>query len=419
MKVVIFNVKYSENLGDGLLSECMTRVLEQEGVEVDVVDLAGRNSVGTNAGRGLSLKVLKSLPPSLRRLVVRLALKRKIERFKEDWRERIHNADGIILGGGNLFQDDDLNFPTKVGAVLELASETKAPLSIFSVGVTPDWSPRARVLFGRYQEAELSNLSFRDKLARDNWRKHFRSANEGILTLDPGLLTSQFFDKCVSCEPNTIGICVTAPDILTRHATQPARTIPLLSIGKYVELVRYLTAAGFLVRLFCNGAREDFAFAELVYKECKACDAADEDYLELVSRPSDISELVRVIGANSLIIAHRLHACICAHSFGIPTIGLGWDDKVKGFFEAVGREGFVVKDLSTPVEAIMGLVKSGVAEGVDPLHLGRQIAAARNDVIRAAAFSFRQATSPVKAEKLLTSIGAASSVIESRPIIPI
>jgi hypothetical protein len=50
--------------------------------------------------------------------------------------------------------------------------------------------------------------------------------------------------------------------------------------------------------------------------------------------PADLA--VFVAGCD-LIIAHRMHACIAAHSFAVPTIGLTWDEKLTSFFALAGR----------------------------------------------------------------------------------
>ena len=50
MKILVFNVKYSENLGDGLLADCIEETLRAEGGEVETLDLAGRTAVGTSSG---------------------------------------------------------------------------------------------------------------------------------------------------------------------------------------------------------------------------------------------------------------------------------------------------------------------------------------------------------------------------------
>ncbi len=48
MKIVVFNVKYSENLGDGLLAQCIEAGLIRGAghIEVETIDLAGREGFG-------------------------------------------------------------------------------------------------------------------------------------------------------------------------------------------------------------------------------------------------------------------------------------------------------------------------------------------------------------------------------------
>lgn len=66
MKVVVFNVKYSENLGDGLLAECVRSALAsgRDEIEVETIDLAGRQAFATGHGgrRRLALELLHRLP---------------------------------------------------------------------------------------------------------------------------------------------------------------------------------------------------------------------------------------------------------------------------------------------------------------------------------------------------------------------
>jgi len=374
MKIVVFNVRYSENLGDGLLSDCMCRALTNNGFEVEVLDLAGRTTVGTSSRRGLILKLLKILPPFLRRAIVVTVLSNALAGSRAHWREKIDRADGIILGGGNLFQDDDLNFPLKVGAVLELAASLGKPLSIFAVGVTPNWSRKGRSLFGRYQDANLHHLSFRDRLAQENWRSHFNGAPQGEITPDPGILAGSLYERSNAGHSETIGLCITAPDVLTRHATQLPETIPFATLPKIVDLVRHLAARGLKINLFTNGAREDYRFAESILTECRMSSVADTDTLTLLDRPTTVAELVETVSRNSVVIAHRLHACICAHSLGIPTIGLAWDIKVRGFFESVHRADFCIPDASLDASSVVKLVQLSEEQGVD-----RQTLAAQQD----------------------------------------
>jgi polysaccharide pyruvyl transferase WcaK-like protein len=74
---------------------------------------------------------------------------------------------------------------------------------------------------------------------------------------------------------------------------------------------------------------------------------------------------VKWIATQDLLIAHRLHANIVAYSCGVPHIGLGWDPKLKNFFESVGRGDFIIsKDVTDP-RTIPDLAARTVREGID------------------------------------------------------
>ena len=121
MKIVVFNVKFSENLGDGILAQCLEKALCRDGgIEVDTIDLAGRVHFGaTSPHRRSAVRVLHVLPSFARRLAVTQALRSKLRELGDEWDRKISAADAVVLGGGNLFQDDDLNFPLKIGTLLD------------------------------------------------------------------------------------------------------------------------------------------------------------------------------------------------------------------------------------------------------------------------------------------------------------
>jgi hypothetical protein len=79
------------------------------------------------------------------------------------------------------------------------------------------------------------------------------------------------------------------------------------------------------------------------------------------------------------VVAHRLHACIVAVSYGRPVIGLGWDRKVESFFDEIGApEAFA--PAGTPPERIAERAGSAIAP--DPA-LRRRLVMEALDGIRA------------------------------------
>lgn len=371
MKVFVFNVVYSENLGDGLLAQCLEKALCRSGnIEVENVDLAGRPGFGTtSARRGAALRLLHALPAFARRRAVDHALRPKLRALAQEWDEKIASADAIVLGGGNLFQDDDLNFPLKIGTLLDCVRRSGKPLAIFAVGVARDWSPQAHSLFQRVEDTNLVYLSVRDTASRDNWQNHFDAATEPSVVPDPGLLAAQLVSAgstvAASEQPYVVGICITDPLILARHSGKRRSPICLRTTKEYVQLIRLLVKRGHPVRLFCNGAREDQAFAERVFLDARLTRFRATGALKLFERPRTPGDLLGILRSTSVVLAHRLHACIAAYALGIPHVGIGWDQKVASFFRSVWRDGFFADDRGITPEQIAFLIDWAVESGID------------------------------------------------------
>ncbi|XZQ27947.1 hypothetical protein ACTTAL_10305 [Rhodobacter capsulatus] len=64
----LMNVKFSPNLGDGLLSDCLEAGLRARGAAAGSIDLAARTGYGQGlAGRGRVLRLLEAMPPGAAR----------------------------------------------------------------------------------------------------------------------------------------------------------------------------------------------------------------------------------------------------------------------------------------------------------------------------------------------------------------
>ncbi|MCT7375566.1 polysaccharide pyruvyl transferase family protein [Chelativorans salis] len=383
MKVLVFNVKYSPNLGDGVLAECLESTLRRSGCEVETIDLAGRRAYGdAGGGRMGALAILRLLPPRLRRTAVAFVLGRKLRRLRGGWQARVEAADAVVVGGGNLFQDDDLNFPLKIAAVLECACRAERPLAVFAVGVTAHWSDRAAKLFGWLRDCRIVHISVRDRAARDNWIAHFGHRHDVEVCPDPGLLACdlpQVGEAAPALDRPLIGVCVTHPIVLRRHAAIADAQIPLLTVDEYRQLAEWLINAGCRVLLFTNGANEDQRFLDRIMQN-RACAAHVATGLLVAAAPSHTpADLIGTLRRPAAIVAHRLHACIVSYSLGTPQIGLGWDRKVESFFRSVGREGFFLQGDVTP-QQIGGLVLKAMDEGIDVETHGRHLGHARQAV---------------------------------------
>lgn len=380
-QIAIFSVKYSPNLGDGLLSECLEAELMHQvpGLVIVALDLAGRVSYGNSIShRKLALRVLDAMPLPLRQFVARTALQRLARRqLHPMWKQALAGCDAAIIGGGNLFADADLNFPIKIHAALSELRTRDIPVAVFGVGVTRNWSARGSALFSTgLAGVRLADVTVRDDRSQRIWNDLLRDSGvrQADRAFDPGLLTAQHFPAAPAKDAG-IGFCITDPVALRYHAAPGAVSGDLTTW--YGEAIAALADAGQQVTLFTNGSPEDAA-----YLAANAAAWTAHDKVTLAPAFDCPAQLVDCISRCTLVVAHRMHACIAAHSYGIPTIGLSWDVKLNSFFDAVGRPEWVIDPAHTAAGALPSLVTRATAEGIDADALAALVADCRRCVAR-------------------------------------
>lgn len=366
MKIVQFGLCYSPNVGDGIIAECLAHAIRHKrpGAEVVAIDLSGRQGFGavTIRNRSLALAVLSRMPSGPRRWLVEKMMCRVLDRVEPAWTAAVAEASLAIVGGGQIFSDADLNFCVKIARAARIIAAAGVPSVVYAVGVSRNWSPRGRALFLELGETDLRFVGVRDPHSAAAWTAQ---VPEDVLpapeiTLDPGLLAA----TCYGPPPTRngrIGLCVTAPDILAYHAD---RAVAGAGAGRFfADLALDLVGRGHRVALFCNGAAEDRAALKALRKPL--AEAIATGAIEIVTPPETPTELAWLVSAFAAVVAHRLHACIVAYSYGLPVVGLGWDRKVESFFETIEvPDRFIGVEDCVPA-AVADRVEAAITAGID------------------------------------------------------
>ncbi|MBB4004796.1 polysaccharide pyruvyl transferase family protein [Aurantimonas endophytica] len=354
MRIRLFNVKYSPNLGDGLLSESLENALWELGCSPSgtySVDLAARSSYGPGgASRGALLRFLTGLPPAVRRTALRLPMAALMHRrWRPHYERHLDSADAVVLGGGNLFSDIDLNFPSKLAQALSLAAARKLPVAIYGVGVSGDWSETGIRMVGKaLSGASIRHVTVRDEPSRERFNTLFaqKAGMQAELARDPGLLVSRYVSP-VERTGGTVGLGVTSAIAVRYHSSYDAGDDALAEW--YLAICRGIAGSGQKIVAFTNGSPEDESFLNAIDGRLAA--AAGESYSR--RRPTTPTELARLISSFDCLVAHRMHALIAAYSFGVPSFALRWDPKVDAFMASVGAsEQMAVAEAGTEDQVI-------------------------------------------------------------------
>ena len=366
MKIIQFGLPYSPNLGDGIISECLAYGVSQRlpSAEFIAIDLSGRRDFRdiTLKNRRLAIRLLKTLPRFLRQRLVLWKLGRMLDGLEPFWRETIKGADLAIIGGGQIFSDTDLNFCLKIDRAAKVSKNAGVKMAIYAVGVSDNWTPLGKSLFSSVFEGNPAFVGMRDAPSLSAWNAQTAGLGpQPEITRDPGLLAADCYGPVQ--QDDTIGLCITAPEILSYHADGSVAGAGTPRF--YPDIIRHLADAGQRVRLFTNGAEEDrIALAELCAAE-PVKGLIRTGQVDIPNQPGKPAELARLIASCKSVIAHRLHACIVAYSYGLPIVGLGWDMKVESFFSSANADRFFVGRSGVGGADVAALALTATKEGQD------------------------------------------------------
>ena len=107
------------------------------------------------------------------------------------------------------------------------------------------------------------------------------------------------------------------------------------SMKDVLEIIQNISRKGYKWKLFTNGNINDYNAARKILTELGLSDNIDAYLFERPTRPA---ELIQHITSFRYIISFRLHSLIIASSFGIPSAGIVWDNKIIEFYKKIGFE---------------------------------------------------------------------------------
>ncbi len=381
-RIVVCGGPYSDNLGDVLIHECLKGTLGRvlPGVELESLDIGGRREVGDVAVRSKSLvlRLIRGLPAPVRRLALFAPLQLTIRRrILPVWKQLLRPEDDLVIGGGQLLQDPDLNFPLKLLHLARQNDRLRGRRSIFAVGVGREWSRLGTRCFRELIASEaLRYLSVRDERSRDALVGLLPELSRSDVHLDPdpALLVEEVYAPDVVSKDLDVGVCPASPHVIGagEHSLSDGEML-----AKWIGLVKGLCSKGQTVGLFTNGTEEDEEFLSLIAARCGQLDGVT--VLPRALRGGEyIARLVRM----KSVVAHRLHAAISCYALGIPSLGLRWDEKLSSFFDLTERSEFTENFTATPLAELVEKVAGLSAASIDPTRRTELIETARAGVER-------------------------------------
>ena len=295
----IANIRpFGHNVGNTAISFAMKQMLyDCFGRLVTVIDYPATARYETSAKAGLSKQTIH-----------------EINRF----------ADGVIVGGGNLFENDEIAIDS------EALKHLRVPLMLFS-------NSRGRI-YGRNGQLEERSDVIPDQKLSNLVRKSVISASRDTATHN--YVTNLGLKDTLGFCP-TINLCdyeLSLPALPKNEvvgALISIRTPGLMNLpiskqsaiqGDIEAAINALRANGHdRIRVLCNDSRDlDFAV------QFKGSMKVDPIYT------NDVYQYLALIKNASIVVSYRLHATLPAVSYGTPVVNITYDERAESVCQDFG-----------------------------------------------------------------------------------
>ena len=333
MKILVFGSYFSDNLGDGVICECVKALLQKRCLwdEVSIMDLRNRDQFQMRGVKSVKAIRKRECRKWLRAQISRMGIvdkqyKNEVNRMTQEReyfeRLREQECDLVIVAGGQLFMD---SYALRLHYITKCFAEKGIPIIYNACGAGPNYSKQIRkCLSETLENPGVYGVSCRDDVEKINCR-YTMASKRTVPTYDPALGCSECYGVVRDMESDVIGLGIMAPTRSTVKA----------SCFFWARLIRELERKGIKWKAFVNGSGSDYTFARYVLEAVPGLDRPIEECL--VSIPLYPRELVETISQFKSIISFRLHSHIIAASLDIPSVAVVWDDKVRFFFEKIGH----------------------------------------------------------------------------------
>lgn len=340
-KIIVAGEVFSTNLGDYAIFDSLSTILKTQGIDVIPLDLSLRKGWSSSAEiEPHDKKNWKRILPKqikynsfFQYLVSRtswhFSIKNKSEKY---WEKLISEADGIIIGGGQLLTESSASFYLKLDILLKVIQHNKKPLSIIGCGVGSNINTNNLAIYKKIL-TEAKYISLRDYGSLRKVNSYFDSEfkidvyPDLAFALEHHVSASNFNKKGAVCGFNVMPLSV-----FKKHAPSLGDISEIDYLVFWKKLARGAVDSGMQVVIMTNGALSDDRQARVVFQTIK-----DEGInVVLFDRPREPADLYRQIEKVDYLVAMRMHAGIVGQAFGRSVATIIWDDKIPDVWEVVG-----------------------------------------------------------------------------------
>ena len=332
---------FSRNIGDQAIHTCLGYLLKQQDANLEILslDISGRSALWDGAASSARYRFFSNLRAltgsSATHSLVNYVLYwlRKARQQDRIWNPVFEKIDGLVIGGGQLLMDNNLDFPLKLFNLAGLAGKKGIPYHIASCGVGRSWSSMARHLFQPVL-VNAKSITLRDELSQERL-KNFIPSIQTRVTFDPAIMAAEVYPSTPGeANADKVGLGVMSREDVNSRLLPAQRFSTTAWLELWLGLLSGLIGKKMKVELFTTGSPQDECFAIHLYEKAQV---RGWDTVSLARCPVTTTDLISRIQGYSLVIATRLHASILANAFGKTSLGLAWDAKVYSYYKDISQ----------------------------------------------------------------------------------
>jgi polysaccharide pyruvyl transferase WcaK-like protein len=319
MKIYLFNRSGSDNIGDQLIGKVIESELHKMNFEV----------------------VINKVYPNPQNIFEKI--KTHIKSYFIDIR-LILISDSLIIGGGNLIMDSaGIGWAVHQFWLSLLCLIFNKPYYYLTVGANPLVQKYTKLLYS-FSLKNAFKVSVRDSFSKQ-YVESLTGRDDIELIFDPVFKISSIFPQETS-KNGCIGVC---PVQLNHPSIGADVSWYERYIKLHVDLVNYFIESGKDVCLFINDPDIDALVFQNIHENIPSntlCFQTKDSF-------STLSEYLLFISKLEFLISSRMHALITATSYGVPSVGLGWQPKMKYCMQDQRMEGYfdVLENLQDDISA--------------------------------------------------------------------
>ncbi len=327
-RIAVFGLVNSTNCGDKFIAQSIFNILKDiaDISLFDILSKKNRKNYFSKRLRQFIAFLIPKVPFCLRKICIPILSFVKFSFYSSYYEKIIINSDYVIIGGGQLFRDNDCYMACAINVLLKKLRQHNRKYMIIGCGVTPNWRKYAKNVFCSLFESELNIIN----ILRDQKSLSYLSCygiNKKCIALSDIAWTNNLQPEAGG---RYYGICLTAPGTMKYYGLKFEK-LSIKSIHRSIcNLLETILQEQKNILIFCNGNPEDYLYAKMVTGKLRKKYSGYQ--ILLAGRPESVSELESIISSCKSIYSYRMHVAIISALKNIPCSLDRWDEKTSTLF---------------------------------------------------------------------------------------